>query len=656
MSLLKSTPKSVFLLWIILLLGSVYLFRGSMDTYPAYLHAWTQSDRLAIAQNFQNNGFDFFHPATFNLLTKDGVTQVDFPIHDYAVAVIGHILNTNLVSTFRWYNLIWSLIGFTFLFLATLRLNPNPLRGIFLTIFIATLPFYVYYQNGFLPSTTAIATLFMGLYFLIRGIQNKNYLNFILSALFVGLSALCRSPFLFQLLAFGGVIVMLQFRKRKFTASTILPFFIMGLFFVAYYLYNRALSIEYGSMFLQEFLNLRSFSELFQVVEQSLDRWSDQLLSPFHAIVLLSIFIAAMVQFKNAKPSKHLTAIGLLVVFSILTSSLFFILMGRQFVDHDYYYLSVFIPILTYSLLFANQYLTIDRRYYTPIATVCGIFIFYFYSQSQQVLTNRYTPDWDDRIEYAYGVYERAEKDIKSWGIHDTDTLTILEANSTNIPFTIWNKRGYTSLNSKAELVDSILKFPKTYVVMIDSFFRLDTYRDYPHLIDRLKLEHTNGEISFYTDHPNKPSSKDFFDHHIFSTHIDFEQQSAISEQYSGYKISSFKGNKFNVIDSTTIYNLTYADTLNNLNAQKPIQITLVADYLAIDSVQSIQLVCQTPDYYFTHYLENTLTLDSDWEKVQFNFKISPEQFSNQSEIKIYYYNPKGKKLSIDNYHLILYQ
>ena len=121
--------------------GSLYLFSNYMDTYPSYVHAWTQTDRLALAQNFQGNGFDLFHPATYNLLTKDGITQVDFPIHDYLVAVISATFKTNVVSTFRWYNLVYSILGMFFFYRTILLLTQSPKRAVFASIFLFTLPF-----------------------------------------------------------------------------------------------------------------------------------------------------------------------------------------------------------------------------------------------------------------------------------------------------------------------------------------------------------------------------------------------------------------------------------------------------------------------------------------------------------------------------------
>lgn len=656
MSFLKKAPKSILLLWVILFCGCYYLFNDTMKVYPSYLHAWTQTDRLAIAQNFQHNGFDFFHPATYNLYTKNGITQVDFPLHDYLVALISDTFELELVPVFRWYNLIWSLLGFSFLYLCFLRVKASTIRGVFFTVFVATLPFYVYYQNGFLPSSTAISSLFIGLFFLIRGLQKPSTANFIFSAFFVGLSALTRSTFVFQLMAFGLVVMFSFFRNKKQLLKAFLPFLIMALAFIAYTFYNRTLANDYGSMFLQEFLNIRSLDELAKVIEGALNRWSKQIMTPYHGIVLFAILIAAALQFKKAKPTTTLKAMGLLFLISLGTSMVFFILMGRQFVDHDYYYLSIIVPTLSYALIATNQYITIPKKLYTPILTVCGIFLFYFYSQSKQVQNQRYTPKWNDRIEYAYQVYERAKDDIEKWGIEDRDTLTILEANSTNIPFTIWHKRGYTSLNSKAELVDSILKYPKQYVVMIDSFFRLDAYRDYPQLIDRLNLEHTNGEISFYTDNPTDRSAKEFFEHYIFACHMDFESPLATHQKFTGTNRSALENEWVHLINPTSEFSLTYEDTLTPLLQDRSVRISLVADFWTADTSNTIQLVCQAGDYYFTHYLENSLQFSEEWETKQFDFKISADRLQAKSPIKIYFWNPDGKALYLDNYHLIIYQ
>lgn len=436
------------------------------------------------------------------------------------------------------------------------------------------------------------------------------------------------------------------------------PYLIMLIAFFLYYFYNRSLAEQYGTMFLQKFLYISSFKLLKEILVLALDRWSNQLLSPFHAVIVITLFISL---FYKVKTSKHFSIwfklLGLLLISSTLSGLLFFFLMGRQFIDHDYYYISVIIPPLVYLLLLGGKFITVPRSWYTPVMTVLGIFFFYFFSQAKQVQIDRYTPDWDDRIHYAYEVYKNANDDLKKWGIKDTDTLIILEANSTNIPFTLWQKRGYVSLNSSEAMVDSVLNSRKQYVVMVDSFFRLDAFRDYPHLIDRLNLAYANGELSLYEDKPHDTNPKEFFEHYHFTAHLNFDEVMYNSNQFSGLAIheTTEKGRVLDITPKTT-YSLTYQDTLSVAEFNKGIKISCVADYLAEDTIKGMQLICQYGNYYFAHYLQNSLKASSDWQHFQFQFSIPPEELKETSEIKIYYWNPNQDKVYIDDYHLIIYQ
>src|SRR5690606_30913848 len=129
----------------------------TMKLFPAYIHAWTQSDRLAIAGCFQLNGFDFFHPCNYNLITKEGVTAVDFPIHEYIVALISYCFSLDLVVTFRFYTLLYGLVGLYFVYRFFKLITGSYLKGIALLLFVLTAPFYSYYLNGFLPSVPSFS-------------------------------------------------------------------------------------------------------------------------------------------------------------------------------------------------------------------------------------------------------------------------------------------------------------------------------------------------------------------------------------------------------------------------------------------------------------------------------------------------------------------
>lgn len=650
---LKKEFPSTLLLILVLILSSWILFQGKMSLYPSYVHAWTQSDRIALAQNFQENGFDFFHPATYNLLTKDGITQVDFPIHDYLVAGISSIFSTDIIKTFRWYNLLYTWLGLIFLFRLGLGMGLSGRRSLFACLFLSSLPFWVYYQNGFLPSNPSISNLFIALFYFHTYWKSGQSRSLYLSFLFFTLAALARSPFLIYGIA---AFVLLLFRqskgKRIQFKEWISGFISLGLF-VSYWFYNRMLAEEYGSMFLGFILPIDSFEDVKYLLSNIANRWVDDLLSPFHGIILLIMLVQVLFS-KQVK----VHALFLWLCFSALGVFAFVALFGLQFVDHDYYYIDSFLPLFSIFLLLLLNRFKLDEKWYSPFAILCFIFSFYFISYASENLNERYTPKWNDRVHYSYEIYEDVKDRLSEWGIKPTDTLTILEANSTNIPFTIWGNKGYTSLNSHRDSVISILKKPTNYITIIDSFFRVDAFRDYPELIQRLDRVGGNGEITFYkkTDDPKAVS---FFEHLHFYGHYDFDGQFPDSNYFGKYIPTievNAPNNRAHLMNFEIEYGLTFKKDLKIDNLDKNLQVILLADFYQAKELSKMQLVCQLGEHYFPQYLENSFTKVDQWDYKQYRFNIPSELLKPNQEIKVYFWNQLKKEIQIDNYHLLIYQ
>ena len=651
----KQLPFSLLIAFI-LIVGAVYLFQGTMSKYPAYVHAWTQSDRIAIAQNFQQNGFDFFHPATYNLLTKDGITQVDFPIHDYAVALISSITGSSVVNVFHWYNLIYSLIGLFFLFQLFLLFTKSPWRSILGATFLFTLPFFVYYQNGFLPSTASFANLIIGLFYLFKR-PNSNR-SFWLGVFFLVLAALARAPFFIFLVA-AFLNEMLQGSRRKsFSIKRIVPL-VLGIFlFIGYYFYNQYLGKTYGSMFLNETLHFTSISNFIDVLVGAADRWSDQLMSPYHAIILVALVVASLVQYKTALNStlEQKNLLSLLTI-SFIGVLLFFIAFGRQFTDHDYYFIDSFLPLLTLWVIFMLATVSIPRKWYTFIGTACFIFAFYFFGYAKDIQALRYEPPFDDRVEYAYSVYENSAEDLKAWGVYPQDTLFIINANSTNIPFTIWGNKGYSNLKTRESILRPELDSNFTYAVMVDSFFYSNVYKDYPSIINRLERVQGNGEISLYRKQ-TRPSPNLFFRKLHFQAHSEFEKKEDLPTSATQWipfvEVDSLHGKSLK-IEERNVYALTIRDTISNVQKNKPLRIQLTGDFFQNDSSR-IQVVFRIGDYYGVHYTISELKKIEEWQKHQFSYFVDPSKFKEGDPWEMFFWNPDQTELVVDNLNLIIFQ
>ena len=633
--------------------GSLYLFSNYMDTYPSYVHAWTQTDRLALAQNFQENGFDLFHPATYNLLTKDGITQVDFPIHDYLVAVVSATFKTNMVSTFRWYNLLYSILGIFFFYKTVLILSQSPKRAVFTAIFLFTLPFYAYYANGFLPSIPSFSNFLIGLYFLSRFKEKQAKSMLFLASLFFCLAALSRIPFVIFLLALigDGFFNKVYFKKGHWGQFLIPLVCIIPI--IAYYLYNKHLANTYGSMFLSELLYIDSFSSLVHILYEAWDRWSNQLFSPFHYLTLFVFFI---LYFKNRSTKSNrwkaffaLSSIGVVA---------FFFAMGQQLIDHDYYYIDILLPILVIGLLIIVPSIQFPKRFYTALGTLFIIFSFYFFSYGKQILDKRYTPPYDDRIEYAYRAYQNSKTDLANWGITQEDTLLVLDAVTTNMPFTIWGNKGYTLLNSSEDAVRESFKNDFDYVVLLDSNFVSGTWVDFPRIIYHLDLVAKNKQLGVYkkTADTNQVS---FFQNLVHFGTADFDQVIELDSNATAWmntkQVDTTHGLSY-YTPKNYEYFLSSTISLNQIDSANSLEVMVHASYFSPSDTTKVQLIMSHGNYYGAHYLESQIVAVGEWQDYLYRFRIPSEKLEADKPLKLYYWNPHQQELYIDDLNILIYQ
>src|SRR5689334_785105 len=184
-----SQRSKIVFITLALLAVSVYFFRDSISLFPSFIHAWTQSDRYALALGFLKNGFDFFHPRTFNLETIDGVTRVDFPIHEYIVALLMKITGLEGPVVFRLYDAVYAVVGLVFAARLSMLFIPSLSRTVFLVLFLFVSPVFLYYADGFLPSIPSLSNLFIGYYFYFRYTKRFARKDFRLALLFLTLAA-----------------------------------------------------------------------------------------------------------------------------------------------------------------------------------------------------------------------------------------------------------------------------------------------------------------------------------------------------------------------------------------------------------------------------------------------------------------------------------
>lgn len=155
---MKAKIKGIGILFFFIILAFVYHHKY-INEFPSHIHAWAQSDRYALSLGFLENGFNFFKPQTFvynhqfpdnwEVPSKQTITSVNFPIHDYIPALLMKITGNTSPWVFRMYILLYSFLGLFFLFKLTFSITKDYVKSAFAVLFAATSSVFVYYQPEF---------------------------------------------------------------------------------------------------------------------------------------------------------------------------------------------------------------------------------------------------------------------------------------------------------------------------------------------------------------------------------------------------------------------------------------------------------------------------------------------------------------------------
>ena len=438
-----SNKKSVPLLVLVLFGISMFLYESTINLFPSFIHAWTQSDRYAIALQFLDNGFDFFHPATFNLQTVEGITRVDFPINEFIVALLMKLFGTTAPIVFRVYTLCISVFGLTYLYLLSKKITASEIKSWLIVLFVFFSPVYFYYQIGFIPSIPAIACLFAAYYYFFSYKESQNKKQFLIAIVFFLMAALMRFPLIIFLTAICLQQGWMMLREKKIKANELLCFIVAFALFVSYYFYNVHLGRLYGNMFLDYLMPANSISELKEILSEMVHHWGLHYFTYSHyALLLIALSISVMQFIKRKSIQNKMYWFHLLIV--TCGTTIYFLLMAQQYFAHDYYFLdSFFVPIILF-LVFSIKSIQLDSFLQKSIWTsVFIIQIILCYIFSQKIQNERYYSGPWDRTEITRQNFTGTEKSLDDLGIPKEAKILVIDAYTTNAPLILMNRKGY---------------------------------------------------------------------------------------------------------------------------------------------------------------------------------------------------------------------
>ncbi len=654
---------------ICLFLLSTVLYYNTIGLFPVFMHAWTQSEHYALALCFLENGFDFFHPCTFNLQTIDGITPTDFPINEYIVALIMKATGSASPVIYRTYTLFISIAGLLFLYSLAKKITGSEIKSWLVTLFAFLSPVYIYYQSGFLPSVPAIAFTFIAYfhYFSFKNDNRKKQLY--LAVLFFLLAALVRRPFFIFLFAALLQEMWSMFKSRKTEWSAITAFTLSIIVFFSYYRYNVYLSKIYGNAFLDSFLPARSWDEFQAIVHEIYRTWKLQYFTGAHYIMLIIVFAYFIYNALKRRTIAEDHKKYWLQLFLIFSGTLcYFGLMMRQYYDHDYYFLdSLFVPIVLLIAVATNE-MNITTGKQRTIGLFFVLMIILAFVSGKQVQEARYTVNEWDRVEQSRVNYTGFDKYLDSAGIPKDSKILVIESYSTNIPLILMKRKGYTVYQTNRDNpVFPLFRFDWDYVAIQDIFLVSDVIYYYPVLKSLLERVGGNGKISLYKQSASfKPKSLKAFlgvdsTNSLYSNCIDFDSEITDEHlKHFGNKTNEVSYSRQNaaILKPEIEYQSVFSIKGNELKKNQNLKILITAHMRSNEPIKQLQLIAsvatQTETKFYQSFdLNRQIKHENKWEKMETQFVLP--SLAAEDELKLYFWNRASEKVYCDDFDIVIY-
>lgn len=494
--------------FVIITLAVISVERNRMNEYPQYIHAWAEQDHYALAIGFINNDFDFFHPETmiYNKQfpgwwlesSETTITSVDFPIHEYVVALMMKLFGTTSPLVFRIWTMLVALVGLFFIFKIAFLITKDWLKSIFTTFITLSAPVFAYYTNGFLPGIPAMTSGAIGLYFYLKYFNSLYIKYFNISVVFLTLATLIRTTFAIELIAVLCFEMLRIFRKESRFIDKIPAVAVAVVVYLAYSLWKNHIFNLHGSIFLNYLMPAESLDEAKELIIDAYDKWHLHYFQKIHyyLISISAMFVIGLTFYsKNKKHEKSLSLwfLPLIYVFGCI---LFCIAMMKQIRDHDYYFIdTLFLPILFIIILifknipiFKNKIVIVVE--YLAVTVIC----FFMIKNVGEMQKKR---RFYNGAVISYVNFKDSDVFLDSLGIPRDAKILCMFGYAQNGPFIQMQRKGFIVMEDKDELVNNSLSWNYEYIVVENKKFS-EKFEKRKEIFSHFEKIGDNGRISVF--------------------------------------------------------------------------------------------------------------------------------------------------------------
>ncbi len=664
---------NIFLILSLILSISFTVYFSNQNNYPTGIHAWAQSDRLALAHGFLNNGFDLFHPETyvynkqfpsqFMEPSKSTITSVDLPIHEYIVSIIMRIVGSQEPIVFRLYTLFISIVGMFFLYLSANLLLKSEFKALIVILFTISSPIYLFYQACLLPSVCSLAVAFVAIYFYIKyRLLNKSK-YFVLYIIFITFSCLTRLPFSMVLTASLCIEILFFFKNKKIDSYKYILFVGSIAVILISYLHNNNLRESYGSIFLSKILPPNSFDEFVEFTSETINKWIFHYFNPLQYLLLIVVIIIGLpATFKNLRYKiDTYFSIGSFTIVLLMGNSLYFILMNFQFINHDYYFLdSFFIPfILLFIVLLNNIHFNLFNNYIKLTKSIILLlFIPVFFLSFKTVWKRQEVGNTNIEYTTAYS-YFNSGRFLDSLNISKDAKVLVLSSDGANNSFVYLKRKGFVIIEPSEDKIKKSLSWEFDYVIVSNTRLVNDVYVLYPEIINYLDNVGSNGRITVFKRKKNKIIDIDGF-LNLKSYHTNLIEQEDFEQLNKSINISSELNNQnhFAVLDSINHYSYTFKYNNSSFFDKSNTIVKYAAKIRILKPIKNL-LVCVSINHADSNTYFKAVNIAEDipinqWYTKECIFSI-PKINYKPNEIGFFLWNVDSNKVQYDDLKLIIY-
>jgi hypothetical protein len=500
--MLKSLKnKSPILLYILVCLLS---FTPFLNELPRGVHAWGQADRFAIAKRYTQTGMDIRKISTYNMASDEGRTGAELPLVQYAAAALSQLnLEAYLPMLVRLINLLIFSIGL-FMLLGQFQIKDQWLRLLTPSLLLSS-PIIAFYAYNFLPDIAGLGFIFIMYSYLLRFMKDGKS-KWIWWCLGLGLVGALIKLSVFIFLVANILYFAIQFIRKKTWLN--LGLLTLGSAFasatVLLYIKYEMIAVNelYWSVVFRAHANpITSFSDLSDVAK-GMFYWRTEYLSISLYILLFGAITGLVYSLKKRKMNwrwEGLTFHSLIVLGGL---SIFVMKLGKQFIHHDYYFISTFIPLIFIGIIWFIATVLPKSKLNPGIIRFgfIGLALFAIGSTPMSY-ANRMKDQFKMRkhvIENNVGWLGKAAEGVEKASIRDNDFIFIMYHSSPNIPLVHFDRKGmcfnHEEIQRDTLFVEHWLRKLEPKFIIASRIWHRSLASDKAHLMPNLQIVYQNRD------------------------------------------------------------------------------------------------------------------------------------------------------------------